>query len=446
MKILSICILLIPYISGFGQEIWSLDHCISYALKNNPGIKYGKNLAEQSKIHLLHSRYDYLPEIYGQLDHQFSSGRSLNQENYSWETSNKQQGSMGLGCELILFNGLSRFHNSKEKKCLYQSDVYKQENCKFNLTLSIIRVYHEILYLQKSIEILQTQIEKSDEELILTKELIRSGLAAKSNMYEIEARKSKENLQLHEKIVQKEHQYAKLYSILNIQDSILLIVEEGECNDNFILDSYSLSENTVDVNNFPLNKENEFLISANSHKLCMYKAGRYPTIKITGSVSSRYLKDAINPLETNLIAPTLDYSIPTQINNNQYKQLGLTLLMPLFGKLQNERNIKISKIEIENLKLKKEIAETQIKLELSSLIREINGLKAKLSISKEIESVYKKSYMAAREKYFSGLYTAFDLIQAKANYTGARMERTGIEIMLAMNIKIWELYVSFSQI
>lgn len=88
----------------FGQETWTLQQCIDYALENNIQIRqqdltvnYQQNLLSQAKN-------DRFPNLNGQVGNNYNFGRSLTYENL-YENSNSTSLSGYLGTDVTLWNG-----------------------------------------------------------------------------------------------------------------------------------------------------------------------------------------------------------------------------------------------------------------------------------------------------------------------------------------------------
>ena len=103
-------------------NVWTLERCIQYAYENNLAIKRSELSTSMVQKDYNQARYNLLPGLGGAVEHQLSSGRSLNLEEYKWENKSKQQGSLGVQADFTLFNGFQNYNNIQANK--YSVDEY----------------------------------------------------------------------------------------------------------------------------------------------------------------------------------------------------------------------------------------------------------------------------------------------------------------------------------
>ncbi len=78
------------------DDVWTLERCIQYAYENNLALKRSALSTDMVRKDYNQAKYNLLPGVGGAVEHQLSSGRSLNLEKYEWENKSKQQGSLGV--------------------------------------------------------------------------------------------------------------------------------------------------------------------------------------------------------------------------------------------------------------------------------------------------------------------------------------------------------------
>lgn len=437
-KLPFVLLLLIANNAIFSQ--WNLDSCLYYGLNNNLTIQYTRNLVSKQETIYKQAKYQALPYIYGQAGHSLSSGRSLNLESYTWETSEKQQGEFGISGELIVFNGLYNYYNSKFQNNSFKSEEMNLQDEKYNLILEITKVYYDIIFSYKQKQLITLQLERTIEEIKYTNELISSGLRPESSIYDLLAQKGKEVLKIEDYNLLMEEGYLELKRLLNLDPSGEIEISL-ELDSIIILDSININQLIEDnIRKHPKIESALYKVEANKNLLKRYKASIYPELVLTSSMSSRYINNAINPLDPNPSDPSWDYSFKDQIFDNQYGQLALNLNIPIFNKLNNKTNIQISRIELENSKIEYRETVNLIVSELTTYTSRFEAFNKKKQISEKNIIAYKNAYEVAYEKYKAGIITSFELNESNNNYTQALLEYEKVRFSLMLNYSILNVY------
>jgi len=146
------------------------------------------------------------------------------------------------------------------------------------------------------------------------------------------------------------------------------------------------------------------------------------------------MKNAIDPTSNS------NYEYISQIDNNQYKQLALSVSVPVFDRNSRNTNVKLARIEYERLQNEKEMVWLQLKKELLLISEEIESLSHRIIISQEMTSAFQQSYETAAEKFNAGLLNAYELTLAKNNYTSALLELNKTMVQYSMNMELLKLY------
>ncbi|MGY8989630.1 MAG: TolC family protein, partial [Flavobacteriales bacterium] len=118
-------------------------------------------------------------------------------------------------------------------------------------------------------------------------------------------------------------------------------------------------------------------------------------------------------------APT---SLSHQLDVNAGQNFGLQLSIPIFNGLNNNANIKKSKLVVK----KSEYALNQIKLDLVNTIyqayTDANGSLKAYEAAKKTLSARKLAYEYAKEKFDNGAMNTFNFLQAQQRYEAAQSE------------------------
>ncbi len=119
-----------------GQNSWSLQECIDYALENNIMLKqqdlntrYNENLVKQAMN-------DRLPNLNAGSSNNYSFGRSLNNDNV-YENVNSTQLNGYLSSNMTVFNGFILQNSVKKSSLDLQAAIQDMQKAKDDIILHI---------------------------------------------------------------------------------------------------------------------------------------------------------------------------------------------------------------------------------------------------------------------------------------------------------------------
>lgn len=440
MRLILILILLFTYSNVFTQNKLSLNDCLEYAYEHNPEILEYSNNINKSSLNLKQTKLNLLPSVNAEYNHYLSSGRSLNIETYSWDNEDIQQGDIAIVADLIIFNGLYNLYNRETAQINIDKSKLALQQKKLLTSLEITKLFYNVALTNTSITILKQTNSITAKEIEKLKMQISEGTKAQGSIYELQAQFQKEKLEIHELLNEKEKHILNLSNLLNWQ-------EKNDLNLNFNkLSSINSSFDNGSI--LPNNIINKSVITSISIKelnladkaIKIKKSYLYPTLSAEGALSSWHQKGA-----TNLVDTESNYSYFNQMDNNLYKQLTLTLSIPIFNKRQVSSDIKLLQIDYENTKLQLENTKNKLYTELKSIQVDIQHLEQKIEQISMMSGTYQKSYDVAMEKYHSGLLDAYSLNTSKNNYTTSLLQQNKLQIELTMNIELLMLYEKFSE-
>jgi outer membrane protein len=136
--------LLVVFGSAKGQETWSLQKCIQYALDNNIKIKQQGLNSQYYSNQLMQSKLNRLPNLNGSLSNSTSYGRSLTVDN-TYENGNSNQTSGSLSSGVTLWNGFILKNAIKQADMDLRASLEDLQKAKNDIMLNIAASYLDIL-------------------------------------------------------------------------------------------------------------------------------------------------------------------------------------------------------------------------------------------------------------------------------------------------------------
>lgn len=171
---------------------WTIHECIRYAMENNIQVKRQELLSMVADKTYNQSKLELLPDLNTGLENIYSSGRSLNLDEYRWENRNQQQGSMGLRSDVTIFNGLQNLNTIKQKKYNLQSALENLEKAKNDIALNIATAYLQILLDKELLTVTENQYRVTMIQVNKTETLVKVGNVSKGTLLKIKAQVASE--------------------------------------------------------------------------------------------------------------------------------------------------------------------------------------------------------------------------------------------------------------
>lgn len=419
------------------QKYWTLEECIKFAQERNITIKRKELLTYSSKNILFQSRMNMLPSLGAGAEHSYSSGRALNTDEYKWENAKLQQGSLGVQADLVLFNGFQNINGiQKSKYDLLQSlsDLDKSKN---DISINVAVAYLAVLFSEELLQVANSQLELSQLQVERNKKLVEVGNIARGNLLEIQAQAAREQVTVTNAENELNIAYLNLTQLLEL-DSIgdFRIVRP----DSITMDAVAPLESVRDIyeqalSNMPEIKSSEYYLKSTEKQLAIARGGLSPRLTLSGLYYSRYNESAVDPLD-----PNASYSYMSQIDDNQYKQLSLSLNIPIFTRYTTRTRISNSKILVKDA----EYNLTGTRKDLYKAIQQAhadatNAYQNYLS-RKEAVLSSEEAFKYTQQKFEVGLASAVDFNIAKNNLTKANSDLLQSKYEYIFKNKILDFY------
>ena len=419
------------------QKTWTLEECIKYALEKNIQIKKQQLTYQINEENFNQSKYNLLPDLGVGLNHNLNSGKALNTDQYKWENKTFQDGSVGLQANVTLFNGLQNLNNVKYFKYSMQKSLADLEKAKNDIALNIALGYLDILYNTELLEVAKSQIEVTLLQVEKNKKLVEVGNVAKGTLLEIQSQAAREKVSVTNAKNNLDISFLNLTQLLDL-DSVgnfqiskpeLLNVEENKILES-VLDIYSVA-----VSRMPQIKSSELNLEVQKTNLAISKGKYSPRLTMSGLYYSRYSALAVDPLN-----PNSKYTYMNQLKDNQYKQLTLSLQIPIFSKFQTRTTVSTSKIQVND-------AEYTVLQTKKALYKEIQQAHADALASfdnfnsrKEAVLSSEEAFKYSQQKLEVGMISAVDYNLAKNNLIKAKSDLIQAKYQFIFKVKVLDFY------
>ena len=420
-------------LSSYGQDkVWSLEDCIKYAIDHNIQIKQQtvqtrvqKNSLEQSKLNLL-------PTINGQASHDYSFGRALDQNTYTFYNQTVQSDYFYIGGRTTIFNGLQNFNTIQRNKYELLAGEQDLQYIRDNVALNVALAYLQILLNKELVTANENQLNITLQQIEKTRKLVDAGSTAKGNLLQIEAQAAQEEVSLVNFRNQLEISYLNLTQLLELDSpsGFDIIVPDINVDQNSIVTGNIDEIFNLAAQTRPEIKSSELKLTASEYDLKIAKGSRSPTFSLSHTFGTRYsyIKDL--PMQ----------SFEDQLKNNKNFGLGVSMNLPILNGWQVNRNISNSKLAVENSQYSLEGTKKQLYKDIQQAYTDAVAALKKYNASVKAVSSSEESFRYTEQKFDVGMITPVDYNASKTQLLNAQSDMSQAKYEFIFKIKVLDFY------
>ena len=393
------------------EKMFTLEDCIAYALEHRTEVAASLYSGQDAEREVRYTRLQQLPDLNASASHSLNWGRSLNMEKYEWEDSKNQYGNVSLSSSLTLFSGFQLRNQIKASKLNVLLQKTSHRKLRDDIRLEVVQAFYEVLAAEEQLLLANVFYEEDvqqERKARLQDSLRRISLP---DLLEISGQTQKALLE--KKAAEKQLQLAwlNLKKCMNYQETERVKLQREEM---------CMAVPDVDrIYEAALAQLPELqmlrLDSLLRNELKQLRGNFSPTLSVSGLWYSRY--------QNNLSAPMSGrkYTWWDQLQDNNYKQVGISLSIPLFNRQTVRRQIHLLKTEMETQRLNWSQTATSIRWEIEQLCIEASNLKDNLLILEKQEENCRKVYELRQVQFQQGKLSVYDLLAAEASWKDSRI-------------------------
>lgn len=414
----------------YGQETWSLQKCIKYALENNIKLKQQELVVDQSRNNLIQSKMNLTPGLSGSLSHNMNWGRSVNMQDLEIiENKLSQSTGLSLRSSVAISEGLTKQNQIKNSDLVYKISKLDVEKVKNDISVEIARTFLQVVLSQ---EILKNTLESSESvkgQVERSKKLVDAGAQAYGTLLEIEAQAATERVQVVNAINQVKSNLLNLKQLLDLPESSIFEVDIPKIE--LSLNEYNAESASaiydLAVSNLPQIKSAILNVESSDIKLKIAKGQYYPSLNLSAGFGSNWT-DSRND------------AFFQQIKDNRNPSLSFSLSIPIFSSYNIKTSVDNAKIGVENAKLNLKYSRQLLFKEIQQANLDAGAAWEKLKASEENVKSIEEAFRYVLEKFNLGILNATDFTIARTNLTKAKSEYLQSKYQFVFQLKILDFY------
>ena len=426
------------------QKRWTIEECVSHALKNNISIKQSELDIKSNGLDKLAAIGNFLPSVNFGGTHSWNIGLNQNITTGLLENQTTQFTSASLSSNITIYNGLqniNRLHRTKLAQLAAQYQLTKMQD---DISLFVANAFLDILFNKENLKVQQLQLANDQKQLVRAQELVDAGSVPRGDLFDMKATIASDN----QKVIIAEN--ALLLSKLSLAQALQLQDFEN----------FDIADLAVEVNLSPLMAEksetivdkakqvrSEIKIAKTNLDVALrdieiakgaYKpslTGFY-SFSTRASYSNRIV--GIDPSGVPILASPLP--LFDQFSDNKGHNFGLQISIPVLNGLGVKTNVARSKLNYERSKIALNQANLDLEANVYKAISDAKGALKTYESSMATLEARQEAFNYAKERFNVGMMNAFDFNQSQTVFVAAQSDLIRSKYDYIFKVKVVELY------
>ena len=392
-------------LSAAAQEKWDIDRCMAYAVEHNRTVKQRRLEADNYRLDRMKAIGQFLPGVSGSVGAQYNFGRSVDPATNTYISQSTFNNGYAMEASMPIFQGGSLINQIRRSKANLLLGKAALQEARDNTALETFQAYIDALYYYGTTRLAEKKLLESDSLVYKTKRQEMLGLKGMADVAQMEAQQATDAYNLTRQRNLYETAMLTLKQTMNypVEDTLVLDTRLIEVS---AIDQIQLTQDKADdifrlaLYTNPTLRQAEMNREAARMSRKISWSSLFPTISIFGGISSSYYKELHQSGYQNYA---------DQMKNNFGSYFGISMSIPIFGRLQGGASLKQAKnnylIASQQYEAQKEALQ---KLVMQAVQDREGYLKESLQMEKKVASD-SIAYRVTRRKYEEGLMTSLDV-------------------------------------
>ena len=470
---LGLCLFTLIY--TYGQDKWSLQKCVQYALENNISIKQTDLQSRFSALAIKQSKASQLPSFNFSGSAGNSYGLSENPTTGILENNSFFNAGAQLQAQVTLFNWFSKRNTIASNRLTYEADVQQTEKIKDDVALNVAIAYLQILLSREQINLSKIQVQQTLSQLESTQKQVEAGKLPELDAAQIEAQLATDSTSLITAETSAEQFILQLKALLSLDAATPFDIETPPV-DRIPVESLAELQPeyvfTSAMVNLPQQKVNQLRIKSALKDVSVARANMYPDLSAFGGLDTRYAHFQKAPIYNQVITgytttplrvnagggvfydveqPVLQNGntvvsyvksdrLGKQFRENFGQSIGIGLSIPIFNGRTARTNWERAKLSVKNLEYTKQLGDQQLKQDIYKAYIDATAAIQKFNANKKGVQTAQKAYDFANKRYELGLLSTYELLNSQNALQTAKTQLLLAQYDYVFKIKLLEFY------
>lgn len=448
------------------KRVLSLEDCIGIAVDNNLSVQRSELNLQRSEVNLSQTKAQRYPTLNASANYGFNWGRGIDPTTNQFTTQRIAFNGVSASSSVPIINGLQTTNSIKQSKIDKEASAFDLQKSINDISLNTALTYLNVIFNKELLENARFQLESSQQQLERTGKLVASGSLPISNKLQLESQVATNEVNL----ITAQNNLD--LALLDLKQALLLppgeeidiVIPDIEVDESELGTSSVMSLYEDALGQMPEIQSADLRVQSADVGLAVSKGGIYPTLNLTGSVSTNFsdaFKDFVPTDVTSVQQPTdlqtvsgeaivlntLDVQgnfetvgLSTQYDNNLSKRLTLSLNIPIMNGFQTRSNIQRSKITQQQAEIDATEQRNILYQTIESSYRNAVAAAQTYSASQKQVASLEETFRAVENQYNNGAANFTDYQVATNNVFQAKSDLARAKFDFIFRKKVLEFY------
>ncbi len=449
-----------------GQNSWSMQQCVQYALEHNLQVKQSALNVDQSKADQQQQYASFIPSLNGQIGHNYYWGRFIDPYTNNYTNQQVQSSSIGFNATMSVFQGFQLQYLLSQSKLNFMASRKDLEKIRNDISLNVVAAYLQVLYNQDMTAVLQGQVSATADQANRMKRMYELGSASKANYLDLQAQLANDSASLISGQTQLDQSVLTLVQLLELDSLQDFSVARPE-----VATVPGLSEGlsaeavfTVALQTQPEIQGSRFRLQAAEKGLAAARASSYPRLYLSGNWNTNYSTsnkqvtgvsygapdifvsgftssgDSVYTVSPNVSTTLSDVPFWDQLNNNRGSGLGLTLQLPIFNNWNVKTNVSRARIAMQQSKLNDELTRNNLFKSVQQAVLDAVNTHRKYESNVRSVSSLREAADFNKQRFELGLINTYEYAIAANNLARAEVNLLQAKYEYLFRVKVLDFY------
>lgn len=463
-SILLTAFLAMCFVGQSQAQVRSLESCIQTAWENNIQVRQTQLNGSLAEVDLIQARNQRFPTLSAGSSISLS-GRSVDPTNNQFAANSFITNNYSFNSNVLLYNGGIVQKNIKRAKMSGNAARLQQNDVKQTIALQVANAYLNVLFTQENLNVEETRINITRQQIDQLERLIAGGLRPKNDIYDLRATLAANQQSLVTAKGNLELAKLSLNQSMRIpsDEQFSLVVPElvlAALDDPFQMSPSDVYQLAADLQ--PNLKNSALQVDLAGLDEEIAKAALLPTLGLGGSVGTNYSslgKEVVGQEEVIVTQPIIinnvetdvgfkqtvpqveDKSYGSQVFDNVTYGYGLNLTIPIYSNYRNKAGIRRAQIAKENAILTDQNNRDLFRQQIEQAIVDARNAKVQYEAAEASVEASKQSLDNLKLSFDQGNVNSFQLNIAADQYNNAQIQSLLAKYDYIFKMKIIDLYM-----
>ncbi len=413
---------------------YDLETAVAIALENNLSLKRTELNQLSTEATLMQNKGARFPTLSAGASSGFRWGRSINPVTNLFETNRIGNVNLSANSNMTLFAGSRITNTLNQSKTNLEAGLYTIEATRNDITLNIINLFVNVVFNREQLNIAQSQLATSKEQLSRIEKLVIAGSLPLADQYDLQAQNATNELEVINATNNLRISKLNLAQAMQIPFTDDFQVVEPEFSINEMLMATENPEDiyAIAVETMPEIKAAKASVESAEYAVKIAKGTFYPTLGLGANLFSNYVDQVFGRDRT---------GFGQQINDNVSQALNLNLNIPIFSQLNNKASLQRARVqqqisEVAEIEAKNTLRQ-DIETAYTSAFAAEQSYKANLIRLKSVQ----ESFRIAQQRLDAGAINSVDFQVAQNNLFNTQADLLNAKYTYIFRVKVLDFYL-----